>query len=250
MWPGWARPPLRDTVGVGCPCLWKCSPFVPGWFGETSHFPRSLYKFWNSERAAVSTDTACAKVDSRTPAEVLRVGVGREIEPCLAPLVCLAWVGGLRPIRDCPQGAHPSHCHSGLCHPWCPDPASRLVSAWLVLRCEATPTRLLSSKRIRSGTGTGVIWDWDMKPGHLWACRTPRLPAASTPRGTNRSAWHPRGHCSTAHSRRSRSRRSAGRPCLRTGRGYPERGLIGSVRASPGGCRALSQQRRSAWKGH
>lgn len=176
------------------------------------------------------------------------MGVGREMVPCLAPLVCLAWVGGLRPFRDCPQGAHPSHYRSGLCHPWCPDPASRLVSAWLVLRCEATPTRLLSSKRIRSATGTGVIWDWDMKPGHLWACRTPRLPAASTPRGTNRSAWRPRGHCSTAHSRRSRSRRSAGRPCLGTGRAYPERGLLGSVRASPGGGHTLSQQQRSAWK--
>lgn len=67
-----------------------------------------------------------------------------------------------------------------------------------------------------SGTSRTQPCSWPLRTHYLWARRTPRRLGACTPRGSGRSARPRHGHCSTAHSLRSRSRRPAGPSCLRT----------------------------------
>lgn len=67
-----------------------------------------------------------------------------------------------------------------------------------------------------SGTSRTQPCSWPLRTHYLWARRTPRHLGACTPRGSGRSARPRHGHCSTAHSHRSHSRRPAGPSCLRT----------------------------------
>lgn len=129
----------------------------------------------------------------------------------------LRWAGRPKPIREWLSGFCPAPV--ALACPWVRGATSTLI----LLPASATISRqvvdidLMVGHPFSSESGTAHNpWSGSPRACYLWVCRTPRHSGVCIPRDTGRSAWPPRGCCSTGHSLHCHSHRPAGCPCLNT----------------------------------